>query len=179
MMSKAVKKILFTEEEIQNRVRELGIEITHDYMDKDLFVVGILKGSFIFMADLVRAISLPLLIDFMCVSSYGRSSTSSGEVRILKDLDFSVEGRDILVVEDIIDSGNTLKYIEEMFKKRGANSVRFAAFLDKYEARTVDIKVDYCGYEVPNDFIVGYGLDYAESYRNLPYIASLKEEVYR
>lgn len=178
-MNKALKEILFTENQIKERVKELGKEITRDYMDKDLFVVGILKGSFIFMSDLVREISLPLLVDFMSVSSYGRSSKSNGEVKILKDLDFSVEGRDVLIVEDIIDSGYTLSYIENMFKTRGANSVKFAAFLDKKSARRVDMEVHYKGYEVPNDFIVGYGLDYSEEYRNLPYIATLKEEVYK
>ena len=178
-MNKALKEILFSEEEIRAKVKELGKEITHDYMDKDLYVVGILKGSFIFMADLVREISLPLLVDFMSVSSYGRNAKSNGEVKILKDLDFSVEGRDILIVEDIIDSGFTLKYIEQMFKTRGANSVKFAAFLDKKESRKVEMEVHYKGYEVPNDFIVGYGLDYSEEYRNLPYIATLKEEVYK
>lgn len=177
-MNKAVKEMLFNEEEIKEKVKELGTIITKDYMDKDLMVIGILKGSFIFMADLVREINLPLLVDFMSLSSYGVSSKSTGEVRILKDLDFSVEGRDVLVVEDIVDSGYTLKYIEDNLSRRGANSVKFAAFLDKKEARKTDINVDYVGYVVPNDFIVGYGLDYAESYRNLPYIASLKEEIY-
>lgn len=177
-MNKALKEILFTEEQIKDRVKEMGIEITHDYMDRDLFMVGILKGSFIFMADLIREINLPVLIDFMSVTSYGRSATSSGEVKILKDLDFSVEGRDVLIVEDIIDTGYTLEYIQKMFITRGARSVRFATFLDKNEARKVDIKVDYRGYFVPNDFIVGYGLDYSEEYRNLPYVAALKEEVY-
>ncbi len=178
-MNKAIKEMLFTREEIRAKVEELGAMITHDFMDKDLMVIGILKGSFIFMADLVREINLPLLVDFMSLSSYGMSSKSTGEVRILKDLDFSVEGRDVLVVEDIVDSGYTLKYIEDNLSRRGANSVSFATFLDKKEARKTDVKLDYVGYVVPNDFIVGYGLDYAEGYRNLPYIASLKEEIYK
>ena len=178
-MSQGIKKILLTEEDIKKRVKELGVEITHDYMDKDLMVVGILKGSFIFTADLVREINLPLLVDFMSLSSYGMNSRSTGEVRILKDLDFSVEGRDVLVVEDIIDSGFTLNYLMDTLARRGASSVKIAAFLDKFEARKADVKVSYRGYEVPNDFIVGYGLDYAEGYRNLPYIASLKEEIYQ
>lgn len=177
-MNKAIKEMLFTEEEIKAKVKEMGATITHDYMDKDLMVIGILKGSFIFMADLVREITVPLLVDFMSLSSYGMSSKSTGEVRILKDLDFSVEGRDVLVVEDIVDSGYTLKYIKDNLSRRGANSVKFASFLDKKEARKTDVEIEYVGYVVPNEFIVGYGLDYAEGYRNLPYIASLKEEIY-
>ena len=178
-MNKAIKEMLFTEEEISKKVKEMGSEITHDFMDKDLMVIGILKGSFIFMADLVRQINLPVLVDFMSLSSYGTSSQSTGEVRILKDLDFSVEGRDVLVVEDIVDTGYTLKYLQDNLSRRGANSVKFATFLDKKEARKTDVQLDYVGFVVPNDFIVGYGLDYAEGYRNLPYIASLKEEIYK
>ena len=178
-MNKAIKEMLFTEEEISKKVKEMGSEITHDFMDKDLMVIGILKGSFIFMADLVRQINLPVLVDFMSLSSYGTSSQSTGEVRILKDLDFSVEGRDVLVVEDIVDTGYTLKYLQDNLSRRGTNSVKFATFLDKKEARKTDVQLDYVGYIAPNDFIVGYGLDYAEGYRNLPYIASLKEEIYK
>ena len=178
-MNKAIKEMLFTEEEISKKVKEMGSEITHDFMDKDLMVIGIFKGSFIFMADLVRQINLPVLVDFMSLSSYGASSKSTGEVRILKDLDFSVEGRDVLVVEDIVDTGYTLKYLQDNLSRRGANSVKFATFLDKKEARKTDVQLDYVGFIAPNDFIVGYGLDYAESYRNLPYIASLKEEIYK
>ena len=178
-MNKAIKEMLFTEEEISKKVKEMGSEITHDFMDKDLMVIGNLKGSFIFMADLVRQINLPVLVDFMSLSSYGTSSQSTGEVRILKDLDFSVEGRDVLVVEDIVDTGYTLKYLQDNLSRRGANSVKFATFLDKKEARKTDVQLDYVGFVAPNDFIVGYGLDYAEGYRNLPYIASLKEEIYK
>ncbi|MDO5716946.1 MAG: hypoxanthine phosphoribosyltransferase [Tissierellia bacterium] len=178
-MNQAIKEVLYSEEDIKKRVAEMGIRITKDYMDRDLMVIGILKGSVIFLSDLIRVINLPILMDFMSVSSYGTHSATTGEVRILKDLDFSVEGRDVLIVEDIVDTGTTLNYLMDSLSRRGANSVEIAAFLDKKEARTCDVKIRYVGYEVPNDFIVGYGLDYSESYRNLPYVASLKEEIYK
>ena len=171
------KKILFTEEDIQKRVKELGQQITRDYHDKDLMVIGILKGSVIYLADLLRNIDTPVLLDFMSVSSYQEKSYSNGEVRVLKDLDYSVEGKDVLIVEDIIDSGYTLKYLLDSIKLRGASSVNITAFLDKKECRKVDVDVKYVGYTVENEFIVGYGLDYNESYRNLPYLAALKEEM--
>lgn len=179
MMENAVKEVLITNEEITKRVKELGEEITKDYKGKDLMVVGILKGAAIFMSQLCQNIKLPILMDFMAVSSYGKSSISTGEVRIIKDLDFSVEGKDILIVEDIIDTGLTLSYLTDSLEKRGANSVKIVTLLDKYDRRNIDVHIDYLGFEVPDEFIVGYGLDYAEKYRNFPYVAALKEEVYK
>lgn len=178
-MESFIKEVLFNEEVILKRVKELGNEISIDYKDKNLVVVGILKGAVIFMADLVKNIKLPITMDFMAVSSYGSSTISTGEVRIIKDLDFSVEGKDILIVEDIIDTGLTLNYLTDSLRKRGANSVKICTLLDKAERRTVGVSVDYLGFEVPDEFVVGYGLDYAERYRNLPYIGALKEEVYK
>ena len=173
-----IKKILLTEEEIKTRIKELGEEITRDYKDKNLLVVGILKGAIIFMAELCKNIDLPIMIDFMAVSSYGTSSQSTGEVRIIKDLDFSVEGKDVLIVEDIIDTGLTLSYFSDNLKKRRANSVKIATLLDKPDRRNVEVEIDYLGFSIPDEFVVGYGLDYAENYRNLPFVAALKEEVY-
>lgn len=178
-MENDVKEILITNEEIIKRVEELGEEITKDYKDKNLMLVGILKGAAIFMSQLCQNIKLPMLMDFMAVSSYGRSSISTGEVRIIKDLDFSVEGKDILIVEDIIDTGLTLSYLTDSLRKRGAKSVKIVTLLDKYDRRDIDVDIDYLGFKVPDEFIVGYGLDYAEKYRNFPYVAALKEEVYQ
>ncbi len=177
-MEHLIKEILVEEEEIRKRVAELGAKITEDYKGKDLILVGILKGAVIFMSDLVRNIKMPIGMDFMAVSSYGRSATSTGEVRIIKDLDSSVENKDILIVEDIIDTGYTLAYLTDNIKKRGARSVKVCTLLDKPERRKVDVPVDYLGFEIPDEFVVGYGLDYAEIGRNLPYVAALKEEVY-
>lgn len=173
------KEILVTEEEIANKVKELGEIITNDYKGKDLIIVGILKGAVVFMSDLCREIKLPILIDFMAVSSYGKSSYSTGEVRIIKDLDYSVENKEVLIVEDIIDTGYTLSYLTDNLRKRGANSVKIVTLLDKPERRKADVPVDYLGFEIPDEFVVGYGLDYAEQYRNLPFVAALKEEVYQ
>lgn len=177
-MYKDIKEILITQEEINSKVKELGMQIFLDYKDSNLLMVGVLKGVVPFFADLMRAIEMQVSIDFMSVSSYGLNSSSTGEVRILKDLDYSVIDKDVLIVEDIIDSGNTLNYLKKLFLERGAKSVRICAFLDKDENREVDVDVDYIGYKLPNEFIIGYGLDYAEKYRNLPYIASLKNEIY-
>ena len=177
-MDSFIKEVLLSEEELQKRIKELGNEITKEYKDKDLVVIGILKGAVIFMSELVKNIGLPITIDFMAVSSYGKSSISTGEVRIIKDLDFSVEGKDLLIVEDIIDTGLTLNYLTELLKKRGANSVKICTLLDKPDRRTVGVNIDYLGFEIPDEFVVGYGLDYAEQYRNLPYVGALKEEVY-
>lgn len=178
-MHRDCKCILFTEEDIRRRVAELGEEITRDYSSGQLFAIGILKGSVLFFADLVRAIQVPVLMDFMGVSSYQNRSETSGEVRILKDLDFSVEGRDVLIVEDIVDSGYTLRYLCDTLERRGAKSVKVVTFLDKASARRAEVEIAYRGFEVPNAFIVGYGLDYAEQYRNLPYIGILREELYQ
>lgn len=177
-MENLIKEVLVSEEDIAVRVKELGQEITEDYQDKNLMLVGILKGAVIFMADLARSIKIPAKLDFMAVSSYGRSAVSTGEVRIIKDLDFSVENKDILIVEDIIDTGYTLAYLIDNLKKRGAKSVKVCTLLDKPERRKADVHVDYLGFAIPDEFVVGYGLDYDEIGRNLPHVAALKEEVY-
>ncbi|MBE8863420.1 hypoxanthine phosphoribosyltransferase, partial [Enterococcus faecium] len=158
---------------------ELGKELTETYKDSNPLVVGVLKGAVPFMADIIRSIDAYLELDFMDVSSYGNATVSSGEVKIVKDLDTNVEGRDLLIVEDIIDSGRTLAYLVDLFKYRKANSVKIVTLLDKPEGRVVDIEADYVGFNVPNEFVVGYGLDYAEAYRNLPYIGVLKPSVYQ
>lgn len=173
-----VKEILFTEEQLREKVKELGIKISEDYKGKDLIVVGVLKGSVIFAADLFRNITIPCELDFMAVSSYGNSTESSGVVRILKDLDHTIEGKDVLIVEDIVDSGITLKYLLKYLTARKANTIEIATLLNKEARRVTDINVKYVGFEVPDEFIVGYGIDYAERYRNLPFIASLKPEIY-
>ena len=178
-MTEDIKEVLLTEEQILNRVKELGKAISEDYKDKDLIVVGILKGSVIFAAELIKNITIPCEIDFMAVSSYGRSTETSGIVRILKDLDYGIEGKDIIIVEDIIDSGVTLDYLLKYLKARKANSIEIITLLTKPSRRMVDIDVKYCGFEVPDEFLVGYGLDYSERYRNLPYVGILKEEVYK
>ncbi len=178
-MENDVKEVLVSKEAIDEKVKEMAEEIRKDYIGNDnLIVVGILKGAVIFMADLVRHLNLPVLIDFMAVSSYGKSSESTGEVKIVKDLDYSIEGKDILIVEDIIDTGFTLAYLVDNLKRRGARSVRVCTLLDKPERRKANVNVDYMGFPIPDEFAVGYGLDYAERYRNLPYIGALKEEVY-
>ncbi|HHW62189.1 MAG TPA: hypoxanthine phosphoribosyltransferase [Syntrophomonadaceae bacterium] len=170
--------ILYTQEEIAQTVARLGAKITRDYEGKELLVIGILKGAFVFMADLIRVINLPLSVDFMEVSSYGDSTISSGEVRIMKDLQHSIEGKHVLVVEDIVDTGVTLHYITEILKKRGPKSVKICCLLDKPSRRNSPIVSDYVGYEIPDYFVVGYGLDYAEKHRNYPAICVLKPSVY-
>lgn len=166
---------LFTAEQIAARVAAIGSQIARDYAGRDPLLVGVLKGACVFVSDLLRAIDLRLGIEFMAISSYGASTRSSGEVRIVKDLDVSVEGRDIIVVEDIIDTGLTLSYLLSNLRRRGAASVRLVALLDKSERREREVPVDYVGFTIPDAFVVGYGLDYAERYRNLPYIAVLKD----
>ena len=170
--------ILITEEELHQKVQELGRQISQDYAGKDLLLVSVLKGSVIFMADLMRAIDIPMDIDFMSVSSYGSKSVTSGEVRILKDLGGSIEGKDLLIVEDILDSGLTLSYLTKMLQSRGPASIRLCTLLDKPDRRVKQVDVHYSGFSIPDAFVVGYGLDYAEMYRNLPYIGILKPEVY-
>lgn len=177
-MHKDIQEILFTEEEIQLKVKELGKQISWDYAGRNLLVICVLKGAFIFMADLVKAIDIPLELDFMAVSSYGVSTKSSGVVKIIKDLDIPVEGRDVIIVEDIIDSGLTLTYLIDVLERRNALSIAIVTLFDKPTRRTVDLEPDYKGFTLPDAFVVGYGLDYAEKYRNLPYIGVLKEEVY-
>lgn len=177
-MLQDIEKILFTEEQLQKKVKELGNQIANDYKDKDLLVIGILKGSNIFMSDLVRKINIPLQMDFMDVSSYGNATESTGVVRIIKDLECAIDGRDILIVEDIIDSGLTLRYLKDMLLSRNPRSVKICTLLDKPTRRKQQVEIDYLGFEVPDEFIVGYGIDYAEKYRNLPVVAILKRSVY-
>jgi hypoxanthine phosphoribosyltransferase len=177
-MNEDIKEILFTEEQLAGKVAELGAAITADYREKNPLIVSVLKGSYIFMADLTRHIDTECSIDFMVVSSYGMGTKSSGEVQIIKDLSYQIEGRDLIIVEDILDSGVTLSYLMRVLKARGANSIRLCTLLSKPERRKVDVKVDYLGYEIADEFVVGYGLDYAERYRNLPYIGILKPRVY-
>ncbi|WP_326908152.1 hypoxanthine phosphoribosyltransferase [Sedimentibacter sp. MB31-C6] len=177
-MNKDIKEILIDEDILQSKVRELGMKITEDYRGKDLHLICVLKGAVIFLSDLMKRIELPLDIDFMAISSYGSGTKSSGVVRILKDLDAGIEGKDVLIVEDIIDSGLTLSYLMENLKARGPKSVEICTILDKPSRRTIDLNIKYTGFQVPDEFVVGYGLDYDEKYRNLPYIAVLKEEIY-
>lgn len=174
-----IDRVLISEEELKEIVNTLGKKISEDYKDKDLLLVSVLKGSVIFMADLMRAISIPCNIDFMSVSSYGSGTTSSGVVKIVKDLDKSIEGKDLLIVEDILDSGRTLSYLKQILQARKPNSIKICTLVDKPERREADIVADYVGGTVPNEFIVGYGLDYSEYYRNLPFIGVLKESVYK
>lgn len=178
-MDDNIKTTLVTSEEIQKKVTEVGKEISEEYKDKNPLIVGILKGALPFMADLMKEMDILLEYDMMDVSSYGTSFTSSGEVKILKDLDSSLEGRHVIIVEDIIDTGRTLKYLTEMFRHRKAASVKIATLLNKPSGRIVDLKADWACFDVPDEFVVGYGLDYLENYRNLPYVGVLKEEVYR
>ncbi|MGG4218564.1 hypoxanthine phosphoribosyltransferase [Paenibacillus jamilae] len=177
-MQNDIQEVLISEEEIQSKIKELGAQLSVKYEGKNPLVICVLKGAFIFMADLVKAITVPLELDFMAVSSYGVSTKSSGVVKIIKDLDASVEGRDVLIVEDIIDSGLTLTHLIELLKNRNANSVCVVTLFDKPARRTVNLEADYTGFTLPDAFVVGYGLDYAEHYRNLPYIGILKPEIY-
>lgn len=173
-----IDRILFTEEDLANRVREMGAQITEDYAGEEIVVISVLRGAAIFMADLVREIKLPLEMDYMAISSYGNGAKSSGVVRILKDLTSSVEGRHVLIAEDILDSGLTLRYLIKNLESRGPKSIQVATLLRKDTPNQADIECRYVGFECPDEFIVGYGLDYAERYRNLPYIGVLKKEIY-
>lgn len=173
-----IQEVLLTEEQIQSKVKELAAIVSQEYEGRNPLVICVLKGAFIFMADLAKNITTPIELDFMAVSSYGKAARSSGEVRIVKDLDQSVEGRDVLIVEDIIDSGLTLSYLIDVLERRNAHSVKVVTLLDKPGRRTTEINADYTGFVIPDAFVVGYGLDYAEKYRNLPYIGILKPEVY-
>ena len=166
---------LFTSEQIQTRISELGVEIARDHAEQNPLLVGVLKGAFVFLSDLVRAIDMKVGVEFMAISSYGNLTRSSGEVRMVKDLDVPVEGRDIIVVEDIVDTGLTLSYLMQALRTRGARSVKLAALLDKWERREREVEINYLGFKIPDAFVVGYGLDYAERYRNLPYIAVLRD----
>ena len=177
-MHKDIEKILYTEEELSRRVKELGAQIAADYAGRQPMLISVLRGSYIFMADLTRAIDLDVTVDFMAVSSYGAGTVSSGQVEIKKDLSDSIEGRDLIVVEDILDSGNTLYYLMDVLRARKPASIRVCALMDKPERRTKPITADYAGFTIPDAFIVGYGLDYAERYRNLPYVGVLRPSVY-
>ena len=178
MLEQDIQEILFTEEQLKKRVGEIARQIETDYAGKEIMLISVLRGSFIFMADLCRAIRLPCTLDFMSVSSYGTGTTSSGQVQITKDLSEDITGRNVIVVEDILDSGNTLSYLLNILNHRHPASVRLCALLDKPERRTKPVDLRYCGFTIPDAFVVGYGLDYAEKYRNLPYIGILKPEVY-
>ena len=173
-----IEKVLISEEELQNIVKRLGTEISTDYKDKNLMLVSVLKGSVIFMADLMRAITIPCVVDFMAVSSYGSGTTTSGVVKIIKDLTEPIEGKDLIIVEDILDSGVTLSYLKKLLLAREPKSIKICTLLDKPERRKADIFADYVGTSIPDEFAVGYGLDYDEKYRNLPFIGSLKPSVY-
>lgn len=177
-MHKDLERVLFDEEALKAKVAELGAALTEDYRGKDPLVVGILNGAMVFYADLIRQLKVPMETDFMRLSSYGSSSVSSENVQIKKDLDTDIKGRHIVVVEDIIDSGNTMLYLMNRLKDRGAASVKLCALFSKPSRRKVEVKIDYLGWEIPDEFIVGYGLDFAERYRNLPMVGVLKREVY-
>ena len=178
MLHKDVESVLISQEKLEKIVKSLAKQIEKDYNDKEFIMVGLLKGSMVFMADLMKQIDLDFSIDFMIASSYGSGTESSGKVKIVSDLTLSCEKKDILIVEDIIDSGNTLNFVINYLMTKGANSVRVCTLCDKPSRRKVPLTPDYCGAEIPDEFIVGYGLDYAERYRNLPYIGILKRSVY-
>ncbi len=177
-MNQDIKEILISQQQLEEKVAQLGAQISRDFADKNLLLVSVLKGSVVFMADLMRQITIPVRIDFMAVSSYGSGVKTSGVVRILKDLEIPLEGYDVLVVEDILDSGMTLSYLRGILKERGPKSISIATLLDKPDRRQVDIAPDYVGFVIPDEFVVGYGLDYKEQYRNLPYVGVLKPSIY-
>jgi hypoxanthine phosphoribosyltransferase len=178
-MDEDVKEILITEDEIKARIKELGILISKDYKEKFPLLICILRGAFLFLADLIRKTSIPLSIDFMAISTYAGKTESSGEVKILKDLDTSIEGRHVLIIEDIVDTGLTMDSVTRLLKTRKPKSLKICTLLDKVERRRIKVNIDYFGFKIPNKFVVGYGLDYEEKYRNLPYIGVLKEEIYK
>lgn len=178
MLEKDIQEVLFSEEQLDRRVREIAAQIEKDYEGKEIMLISVLRGSFVFMADLCRRIDLPCTLDFMSVSSYGKGTSSSGQVQITKDLSSDISGKHIIVVEDILDSGNTLSYLLKLLEQRNPASIRLCTLLDKPERRVKHVDVHYSGFTIPDAFVVGYGLDYAEQYRNLPYIGILKPEVY-
>ena len=178
ILDKDVERVLFSEEQLRQRVAEIAAEIDRDYAGKEPLLVSVLRGSFVFMADLVRSIHLPCTVDFMAVSSYGSGTSSSGQVKIVKDLSEQIEGRDLIVVEDILDSGNTLSYLLQLLQARKPASVRLCTLLDKPSRRVKPVELHYSGFTIPDYFVVGYGLDYDEKYRNLPYIGVLRPSVY-
>ena len=176
MSDSAIGEVLVPHEDLQRRVVELGAEISRDYAGRDLVMIGVLKGALLFIADLMRHLTVPCEVDFMAVSSYGSSTDSSGVVRILKDLDAPIEGRDVLIVEDIIDSGLTLQYLLRNLRARNPGSLEVCALLTKPDRRRVELPIRYVGFEIPNRYVIGYGLDYAQRYRNLSYVAVLNEQ---
>lgn len=178
MENQKIVKVLVSEDQIRETVARLGADITASYqgITRELMVIGLLKGCFIFMADLVRQIKVPLVVDFMTLTSYGDGTVSSGDVKVVMDLDSSIEGRDILLVEDIVDTGQTFSKVIQMMQKRNPRSLRVCTFLNKPAARKVDVPIDFCGVNIPNEFAVGYGLDYAQGYRNLPYVGVLQPD---
>ena len=179
-MERGIEKVLVTEKEVQSTVSRLGEEITSYYGKQeqlDLVVIGLLRGSFVFMADLVRHIKLPLIVDFMTVSSYGDGTVSTGDVKVVMDLDQSIEGKDVLMIEDIIDTGNTFNKVLYLIKNRHPRSLKICTFLSKPSRRVVDVPIDFCGMEIPDEFVCGYGLDYSQKYRNLPYIGVLRPDL--
>ena len=180
MMHDDIERVLFTQEELREKVAAMGKKISEDYQNasEDVFCVGILKGAVVFYTDLVRSISLPVQFDFMIASSYGNETSTSGSVKLLKDLDYDVEGKHLILIEDIIDSGTTMQYLMRILRERRPKSIKLCALLSKPSRRTADVHIDYLGAEVPDEFLVGYGLDYAGTYRNLPYIGILKPAVY-
>lgn len=177
-MTEDIQSVLYSESFLAETVKKLGAQISEDYKDKNLLMISILKGSIVFMTDLMRSITIPCQIDFMAVSSYNSGTKTSGTVRILKDLDRDITGYDVLIVEDILDSGMTLNYLMDILYARNPASIRICTLFDKPERRSVDIFADYKGIEVPDEFIVGYGLDFAEKYRNLPFVGVLRPEIY-
>ena len=177
-MNKDIDHVLVSQAQLKEKIAELGAQITKDYQGKDLLLVSILKGACVFLSDLMRAVELPLSIDFMCVSSYGAGTVTQGHANIIKDLDVDIEGKDVLIVEDILDSGVTLSHVMEILRSRKPASLRLCSLLEKPERHKVNVPIDYLGFVVPDEFVVGYGLDYAEKYRNLPYVGVLKESVY-
>ena len=174
-----IDEILITEKEIKEKIEELGKKITEDYKGKDLVFIGVLRGAVVFMADLARAISIPMIFDFIAISSYGAATESSGVVRILKDLDETIEGKDVLVVEDIVDTGLTLDYLLRILKSRKPASLKVCTLLNKNARRKVKVKVDYSGFDIPNKFVVGYGLDYEGKFRNVSYVFTLNPKIYK
>lgn len=177
-MTNDIQEVLFSERQLADKAAELGARISADYEGKNPLIVSVLKGSYVFMADLTRNITIPCNVDFMAVSSYGAGTKTTGEVQIIKDIGSKIDGRHLIIVEDILDSGVTLSFLMKVLKARGAASIRLCTLLSKPERRKVDVPIDYLGFQIPDAFVVGYGLDYAEKYRNLPYIGILKPAVY-
>lgn len=178
VVQEMIEEILIPENQIQKKVEQLGEQISRDYQGKELFCIGVLRGAIIFLADLARFIKVPMVIDFISISSYGISTESSGVVRILKDLDENIENKDVLIVEDIIDTGLTLDYLLRMLRSRKPASLKVCTLLNKKDRKKIDVPIDYCGFDIPDKFVVGYGLDYNGLYRNIPYILVLKSEYY-